>query len=396
MYPELRPIIHHFDKLKILIVGSLSQVDVAELIEQLAVLHIYLEEIGKQNIQVVIVHSEAGLNEEDLLTKVKVEDIDVVYDQQKSYSEKFINQNYYTVEILQSIDRISFAIESFLVGNGVAWRLSEPVWNTQLLLRYMEQPGLCHDYYIYMTECQSTGKYTGEQIERIRYIVNKIKQIDYSRDLLHYYIKRLRKSERAGLADDDSYNLELNYHLSNYYFLLAGVLDSIARLLNDFYKMGLTKYGDLGLEKDTFIKKTLKKRIGVARILKIKKLNHWMKFLKTRRNFIAHEGDMRQTSLVKEKKKPLSDDEINSIVDTLMDWPQLASLLPNDMYEAHRSMVFEITRIKENHEVIAKNIMDVPTKTGHTLWQPLISVDFDYDQYSKIMYGILEKLKARI
>ncbi len=79
-----------------------------------------------------------------------------------------------------------------------------------------------------------------------------------------------------------------------------------------------------------------------------------------------------------------------------MDWAQLAALLPREMYDAHRSMVFEITRIKNNYEVIAKNIMDVPTNNGHTLWQPLISVDFDYDQFAKIMNGILSKLKAKI
>lgn len=395
MYPELRPIIHHFDKLKILVNGPIKEPAISELIKQIDILHIYLAQINKPNIEIITLSVTRGLDESDLIAKVKSEDIDVVFDGEKSYTQKFINSNFYTTEIVQSIDLVIFSIENFLVGNGVAWRLSDPVWNSQLLLRYMEQPGLCHDYYIYMTECQSSGKYTSNQIDRIRYIVNKIKQINYSRDLLHYYIKRLRKAERAGFGDNDSYNLELNYHLSNYFFLIAGALDSIARLLNDFHKMGLSKYSELGLEKDVFIKKSLSKRMGIARVLKTKKLNHWMTFLKKRRNFIAHEGDMRQTSLVKEKKKPLNDDEINSIVDRQMDWAQLAALLPHDMYDAHRSMVFDITRIKHNYEEIAKNIMDVPTGKGHTLWQPLISVDFDYDQFAKVMNGILSKLKAK-
>jgi len=396
MYPELKPIIHHFDKLKILVIGSLSDPPMNGIINQIAVLHIYLAQINKPNIQIITLSASSNLSDDDLLDKVKSEDIDVVLDLEKSYTQKYINTNFYTTEIVQTTDQLGFSIENFLVGNGVAWRLSDPVWNMQHTLRYMEQPGLCHDFYTYMTKCQASGKYTSDQIDRIRYIVNKIKQISYSRDLLHYYIKRSRKAGRVGVADDDSYNLELNYHLSNYYFLLAGALDSTARLLNDFRKMGLSKYSDLGLEKDVFIEKSRIKRTGIARMLKTKKLNHWMTFLKNRRNFIAHEGDMRQTPLVKEKKKPLSDDEINSIVDQEMDWLQLAALIPRDMYDAHRAMVFEIIRIKHNYEVIAKNIMDVPSKKGHTLWQPLISIDFDYEHFSEIMEGILAKLSAKI
>lgn len=397
IYPERRSILHKFDHLNILIIGDASHPELVEFFGQIDILRAYLSDIGKSHID-IRTHFSGQLDEVDLLGKVSLEDLDIVLDFNKYYSEKFTNKNFYTVEIIQTINELVSSIENFLVGSGVAWRLREPVWNMQLLLRYMEQPGLCQDYYNYMVECQRSSKYTSEQIDRIRYIVNKIKQIDYARDLLQYYVKRLRKAERSGIGDDDSYNLELNYHISNYYFLLAGALDSMARLLNDFLKLKIPrdKYRDLGLEKATFIKRNKEKRTGLARKLSVKKINHWMSFLKKRRNFIAHEGDMRQTPLVEEIKTPLTDIEINAIVDKQMDWTQLARLAPQEMYDAHRAMAFEMARIKNNYKVIARNIMHVPGKNGGTIWLPLMSVDFDYEHFSEIMSKILVKLKSTI
>lgn len=397
IYPELRPILHQFNILKVLILGDASNPDLAELLGQIDILHTYLSDIGRSNLK-VSVQFNSPLSEENLLAKIGSDDLDVILDLDGSYSDKFTNKNFYKVEIVQTIEELVYSIENFLVGSGVAWRLREPVWNMQPLLRYMEQPGLCQDYYNYMVECQRSSKYTSEQIDRIRYIVNKIKQIDYARDLLQYYVKRLRKAERSGICDDDTYNLELNYHISNYYFLLAGTLDSMARLLNDFLKLKIPrdKYSDLGLEKATFIKRNKEKRTGLARKLSVKKINHWMSFLKKRRNFIAHEGDMRQTPLVEEIKTPLTDIEINAIVDKQMDWTQLARLVPQEMYDAHRAMAFEMARIKNNYKVIARNIMHIPGKNGGTIWLPLMSVDFDYEHLSEIMSKILMKLKSTI
>lgn len=397
IYPELSPILHQFNTLKALILGDASNPDLSELLGQIDILHRYLSDIGKSNLK-ILVHFSSPLSEESLLEKVSSDDLDVVLDFNKFYSDKFTNKNFYTVEIVRTVEELISSIENFLVGSGVAWRLREPVWNMQLLLRYMEQPGLCRDYYGYMVECQRSSKYTSEQIDSIRYIVNKIKQIDYARDLLKYYVKRLRKAERSGVGDDDSYSLELNYHIGNYYFLLAGALDSMARLLNGFLRLKIPrdKYSDLGLEKDNFIKRNKEKRTGLARKLSVKKINHWMVFLKKRRNFIAHEGDMRQTPLVEEIKTPLTNIEINAVVDQQMDWIQLACLIPQDMYDAHRAMVFEMVRIKNNYKVIARNIMHVPGKNGGTMWLPLMSVDFDYEHFSEIMSKILVKLRSTI
>ncbi len=59
-----------------------------------------------------------------MLAKVKSEDIDVYLILKKSYTQKFINNSFYTTEIVQTIDSLAFSIENFLAGNGVAWRLA--------------------------------------------------------------------------------------------------------------------------------------------------------------------------------------------------------------------------------------------------------------------------------
>lgn len=402
MYAELRPILHHFNELNILVLGDINTVAAQAILHQVKVLDTYLENISKSYIKIRV--SNAYITTQaDLLKKVEQGDVDAVFDQEKLFTSKFVDKNFYTTEIIQTAVALEDSIENFLVGSGVAWRLSEPVWNMQLSFKYMEKSGLCRDFYIYMTKCQASGKFTSKQIESIRYVVNKIKQINYSKDLLQYYIKRLRKAERAGLGDDDSYNLELNYHISNYYFLLAGTLDSVARLLNDFYRLGIPKnsYRDLGLEKENFIKMNLARRTGLARTLKNKNFSHWMRFLKERRNFIAHEGDMRQAPLVKERKPPLTDEEINAIVDNQMDWVNLAGLVAigmftQEFYDAQRAMSFDMAKIRHNYEVIARNVMDVPNKNGSNMWLPLMSVDFDYDKFDQIMGRVLSKLNSSI
>lgn len=399
--------LHRFEELNVLILGDVST-DLRGFMSHLDTLHYYLMDAVGSPIKIKVHCTSAvsitvatslrierhGISigsEEELLSAVNDIDLDIVFDQNDEFDQKFLWSKFYEFDAPKTFSELQASVENFLIGSGVAWSFAMPIWNMPLFMKYMSVPGLCMDYFSFMGECTAKG-YSDEQKEKVRYVTNKIKQVEYARDILQYYIKRMRKARRAGMTDDD-YNFQLNYHLSNYYFLMAGTLDSVARLINSVYKLGLTAYKDLAVEKDSFINKNRSKRTGFVRIFKRVKAKKWVIFLKDRRNFIAHEGDMRQTPIVQENETLLTDAEVDEIVDRQLDWGFLASVLPAEMYQAQRDQSVQLVRIQNDYRTIAEKIMMIPGAGGYKMHAPLIDVDHDYEQFAGIMSDVLVKLR---
>ena len=262
-----------------------------------------------------------------------------------------------------------------------------------MFMRYFGRPGICSDYFAFMGECTTTKGYSSEQQDKVRYISNRLSHVEYSKDIIQYHLKRMRKAERNGHPDTG--NLELNYHLGNYYFLMAGIMDSMARLINNLYKLGFTHPRDLALEKSQFIEANRRKRTGFVRILTNKSFVGWLSFLKERRNFIAHDGDMRQSPLVEQNNILLTEEEVERLVNQKMDWTYAASVLPAENVRAMREQAAQMIRIEHDYRVIAKNVMIVPdARTGGTkIYQPLRSIEYDYDKLRNVMEQLLVRLK---
>lgn len=401
--------LHNFSELNILLLGDINT-DLQDFAVQIDTMHHYLRNTVGSDVTIKLHCTSSVLNDvaqsfnitkhnvnpstdEELLSTVNDLDIDIVFDQNNQFKQKFLWSKFYEFDSVKTLEKLKESVENYLVGSGIAWSFASPFWNMPLFMKYMNTPGIGMDYFAFMGECTSTKGYTNIQQEKVRYITNKIKQVEYARDVLQYYIKRMRKARRNGMADDD-YNIQLNYHLSNYYFLMAGTLDSLARLINDVYRLKLTRYSDLAVEKSSFIDANRRKRTGLVRLFKTKKFVKWISFLKERRNFIAHDGDVRQTPLVKEKKVPLTDVEIDAIVDGQMDWSLLAGVLPADLLQAQREQAVQMARIQNDYEVIAEKIMMIPTQDGgHKVHSPLIDIDHDYEQFSEIMLKVLARLR---
>ena len=408
MYAEGRKVLHRFDELNVLILGGITN-DPRAFAIQIDTLHHYLIDTVASDITIqlhctsivannvaqslnITQHDTIPTTNEELLTAVNDLDIDVVFDQNNQFNQKFFWSKFYEFEAVKTIEDLRNSIENYLIGSGITWSFTRPLWNMPLPMKYMATPGICMDYFDFMAKCTGIKKYTDNQKEKVRYITNKIKQIEFSRDILQYYVKRMRKARRNGMPDDD-YNLELNYHLSNYYFLMAGTLDTVSRLMNDVYKLGL-KRPQLAIEKVEFINANRKKRTGFVSLLTKKEFVDWISWLKERRNFVAHDGDIRQTPLVEAKKTPLTDDEINAIVDQQIDWTLMAANLPTDLYQAQREQAIQLARIQHGYKVIAEKIMMVPEADGgHKIYFPLLDIDLDYEKFADLMTKILYRLK---
>jgi hypothetical protein len=407
MYPEARGQLHSLNELNVLILGDVSN-ELITFISQLNTLSVYINGVPNTNVSIKLhgtsefnsvaasryeinLHDLEYINESSVKDLVQTADIDIVFDQQDMLSKRYVQGNFYVFETVKTISDLVASCENFLLGQRIAWLFSGITWNLPLMMRYFSRPGTCSDYFAFMGECTTTKNYTTDQQNKVRYIANRIGQIEYSKDIIQSYIKQKRKAERNGYSSQD-YNFELNYHLGNYYFLIAGVLDSMARLLNEILKLRLTR-PSLALEKEGFVNANRRKRTGYVRILTKHDFVKWVTFMKERRNFIAHDGDMRQSPLVVQNDVLLSDDEVERIVDGQMDWSFAATTLSPQVIQAMRAQAAQIVRVQQDYREIARNVMIVPNDNGDKVYQPLPSIDYDYSQLIEVLSKLLERLK---
>lgn len=408
MYAEAQGL-DQFNELNILILGNLND-ELTDFAIKVDTLHAYIVDTLSLDVRVrlhctesidenvarrlrIARHNVGEVTELNLLSIAKELDIDVVLDQNNMFGERYSQETFYVFQLVKTTHELASSCEDFLMGHSVVWLFSDPSWNTPVFMRYFGRAGICSDYFAFMGECTRTKGYSLEQQDRVRYISNRLSHVEYSKDIIQHHIKRMRKAERNDLPDTG--NLELNYHLSNYYFLMAGIMDSMARLINDVYKLGFTQYGDLALEKSQYIQANRRKRTGFVRILTNRAFVNWLLFLKERRNFIAHDGDMRQSPLVKQNETLLTDDEVEQFIDQRMDWNYVSTLLPPETIQAMRNEAAQMVRIERDYRVIAKNVMVVPeARTGSTkIYQPLRSIEYDYGKLRDVMELLLNRLK---
>lgn len=386
---------YDFNELNILLPSAQAQ-QLQNVINKINLLQAHLPGIGRDEITINIKNVET-LNQNNLLEVVSKENIDIVIDLASNYDDIFIYKHFYKVEILKTINELRSSIESFLLGNNIAFDLSNPVFKMDLTDYYIARQGLNIAFYNFMAACEKSGHYSEDKIDRIRHIVNKINQIHYSKDLLDYYTKRFRKAKRLNSRSHNLFSIEINYHLSNYYFLLAGTLDSMARLLNSFFELKLRKYKDLALEKESFIQANKDKQTGIGQVLENTESKEWILFLKKRRNFIAHEGAMQTTSLIKEKDKPLGDNEIRQQVDKKINSLKISiPMMTDEEISSFRNDYFGLEKYKANYEEILPEIISMPSKDKALIWRPLFNIEYDYNQFSNLMKKILSKLNDQL
>jgi hypothetical protein len=338
---------------------------------------------------------DAESTKESISSYAENVDIDIILDQNNQLDKTFIFDKFYEFQVTKSLGELTNWCESFLLGCGIPWSFSGARTDFPLYMRYLKRPGLCKNYFQFMAECTNDQNYTSVQQDKVRSITNRLSYVEYSRDMMHYYLIRLRKNKRGGDPRED-FNFELSYHLSNYYFLIAGIMDSFARLINDIYGLKLpTKI--LALEKEDFINANRQKRTGLVHILRNPKFIRWASFLKERRNFIAHDSDMRQSPMIQKKDVLLTESETNELVDAYLDWSFAATALTPGQIHAWRAQVAQHIRLDNDYEEIARFVMVIPAVDGgHKIYQPLRGIDHDYEKLCDVMTKLLPRLQSKV
>lgn len=287
-------------------------------------------------------------------------------------------------------------VGAFLVGNEIYWNFDHPVWHSLSLGRYILGKGVTiksQDFFNSINNKSSSETLTA----RARHLWNKTISVSYAKDLLFYTLQLRRKANRHKCNDSwQGYGVEINYHLTNFYFLMASTFDIVARFLNEYYSLGITDTSKLALEKKTVLKKIKEPIPALYHYIKDSENNKWISWLRRRRNYIAHDGGVLHSPLLEKKTTVLSEEEVVSIVDSQRDWVLVKKLVPKELYDTWRRMEAGRVRIENDYKVIAKDVMIVEGRDGQELSAPLISISYDYDKYSQIINNILRIISSDI
>jgi hypothetical protein len=161
-------------------------------------------------------------------------------------------------------------------------------------------------------------------------------------------------------------------------------MDILARLINDKYDLGYTRFQSYGISKPIFIQKLSTKRKTLADVFERKKFQKWADWMLIRRNHITHESNLYMTPMVVENEDKLSDEELEKLVDAEFDWSLFGSLDT----AGTRAMVKQSLELQHNYREVVTDMMTlerVDRTSGETQGYvvfPLRAIDEDYSQLS--------------
>ncbi len=394
MYSSARPGIPASAKLHVLFTGH----HVSGVVQALDVVHDYIADLGKTEVCITVhtVVSNIDTTNSDnakiisldiqdtnaILSYASENNIDIIHDSEAVFTKKERFAHRESFIITNTLAELTVQLESYLTGNEIAWNFASPTWHINWIYKYSMQPGVSSIAFGFIGTGQEK-KYTPKQMEFVRALANKTMHIEHAREQLYYYLQLKRRAFRAGNLNND-FNFELTYHLTNYSIYICSAMDILARLINDKYDLGYTRFQSYGISKSGFVQKLSTKRKTLADIFARKKFQKWADWMFIRRNYITHESNLYLTPMIVENKDKLSDEELEKLVDAEFDW----SLFGSVDTSGTRAMVKQSLELKHNYREVVTDMMTlerVDRSSGETQGYvvfPLRAIDEDYLQLS--------------
>ncbi len=360
-------------------------------------LHIHTLPVGPslQEYDFIFVLPDSVKGKDAIIQYVIEQNIDIIHDPYQAFNDKERWAQRDKLYFTTSMKDLYTQIEAYLAGLNVAWLMEDPIFNLPWIMKYERRGGLTNKAFRALSTAQEKG-YSSKQLDYVRALLNKIMHIEYARDQLYYFLILKRRSSRNG--SETNYKLELTYHLTNYTFSICSVMDIFARLLNDRYGLGYGQYQNYGIEKTEFISKLAAKRKSLAHIFNLKKYNGWAELIKVRRNEFTHSSHIYLTPMLMEKKQPLSDEELEALVDQTLDWELIKSSGMEETIAGMRATIKQNLAIEHNYDVVAEDIMTlekVDKSTGQMrqyVVKPLNAIDQDFEKISEIIERTFDNL----
>ena len=331
----------------------------------------------------------------------KEKDIDIIYSTDKQMLLDLI-KTYTPISVAGKMDELKLEIESFLTGKNIAWSFDNPTWNNTWLAKYGMSDGLTKKYFDYLNKAQAELEYTAQQVGYVRALVNKVGQVKYAQEQLLALIHSKNKSERNMTIQDTwgydcfyDYSFEISFHLGNYYFLLSSCLDIVGRLYNDVYDLQLD-WLQTNIENNAFRSAVKKKNLALFEAVRQKELSDWSRWLKARRNHIAHAAAPSYSDVLMAKKNKLSDSELEDRVKQMPVIMRMLSSLPTSVGESVLNQAKFVVRLHEDNKVLTRDALQVAIFNHKTqeydsaLFHPLVDIKLDYEKFFRLMSGICD------
>lgn len=328
---------------------------------------------------------------EYLQTNYKDFDLIVTEDKSNSSLLEKIDKNFVT-----DLKGAFNFIEIFLRGNDIPWSFSFPMYNMHWSAFYntASEIGQKATQKINLIESKISDKDIKIILRNL--LLNKIGELLFTRDRILFYKQQRTYSKRAGLKNQD-YSFELAYYLSFYYILISGMLDQSARILNNALEINFKQKLKIKYSNKDFVEAIKNKDKNISIIFNQTFID-WDEFLRVKRNFIAHEGSVSLSPLVKEPKKPLTDNEIERRVEAKADWDIMRFILNEEQIEEEKKLARHLIYI-DSLEVVVDDIMyishtNLKTKGKETLLiKPLLAFEEDFETFIEYLFRIMDKLE---
>lgn len=342
------------------------------------------------------VFDNPGNDVDRILSYAHSNNIDLVYsDDLELITELYKKGNPF--QYAQTVAQLENEIEAFVTGKNVPWDFDQPVWNATWFSKYVENRSLLGNLCTLNDKALGVLGYSSDQASFVRALQHKAMQVRHCEEVLLALIQRKHFAERNYKIKDSynyesfyDYSFELNYHLGNLYFLLSGTFDIIGRLLTDLYSIS-GKDVRPNIEHENFLEQLKTKNAELFDLYSEEQMNNWMRWIKRKRNYIAHESEASYTDVIKAKKTKLTDDEVDVKVDAMQKWEAFRILLGDEYVESQKAMGRFVVRMHEDNEILIKNAMRVNYFDNDTremataLFHPLVDTKADYDKYQNLL-----------
>ncbi len=383
------------------------------LMQKLEILKHYVSDIGADfEIEIRVANTESLASNQEKYRYSVFDDLNKGVDPILSYAHsnnidliysddlKLIADLYKTGKPFQYAEttaQLENEIEAYVTGKNVPWDFNQPVWNATWFSKYIETKPLLDNLRNLNNVAPRELGYTNTHMSFVRALQHKAIQIRYCEETILSLVQRKHYAERNYKIKDSygydsfyDYSFELNYHLSNLYFLFSGSFDIIGRLLTELFSIS-GKDVRPNIEHEKFLEQLKTKNDDLYALYSELTMNKWIKWIKRKRNYVAHESEASYTNVIREKKAKLSDTEVNAKVDAMQKWDAFRILIGDEYVESQKEMGRFIVRMHEDHEILTRDAMEIKyydnekREIAMVLFHPLVDTKADYNKFELLL-----------
>lgn len=335
-------------------------------------------------------------DKEQILSYAQSNNIDLIY----SDNLELIMELYKSGKPFQYAEttaQLENELEAFVTGKNVPWDFNQPVWNATWLSKYIETKPLLDNLRNLHGIASKNLSYTSTHMSFVRALQHKAIQIRHCEEIIlsliqkkHYAERNYKIKDTYGYDNFYDYSFELNYHLGNLYFLFSGSFDIIGRLLTELFEIS-GKDVRPNIEHEKFLEQLKVKNDDLHSLYSEPRMNDWIKWIKRKRNYVAHESEASYTNVIKAKKVKLSDEEVNAKVDSMQKWDAFRMLIGDEYVEAQKEMGRSVIRMHEDYKILTRDAMEIKYydsekhEIAMVLFHPLVDTKADYDKFETLL-----------